>query len=82
GRAQAAIDRARRGRMNVRFLELFDLFCPATSTQCPAGTIQHPLLSDKVHLSADAARRVVLPELKADLDWLRGVDPSVPPQRN
>ncbi|MBX7186573.1 MAG: acyltransferase, partial [Vicinamibacteria bacterium] len=42
GRAQAAIDRARRGRMNVRFLELFDLFCPATSTQCPAGTIQHP----------------------------------------
>lgn len=81
-RAQTGIDRARRSRVNVRFLDLFDLLCPGTSTQCPAGTLQHPLLSDKVHLSADAARRVVLPELKADLDWLRGVDPPIPPHRD
>lgn len=67
---RAGIEQAIRGRNQVRFVELFDVLCPGP--RCSAGTSEEPLVADRSHLTARAAKRLVLPILKPYLDWLGG----------
>jgi len=68
--SKAALIGVVRGRGNVRYTDLFDALCPGL--RCSFGTIEDPLLTDRSHLSASAAKRRVLPTMLSDLEWLRG----------
>lgn len=66
----SGLEGAIHSRQDVRYVDLFDTLCPGS--QCRGGTLDVPLLTDRTHLSAAAARELVLPVLARDLDWLRG----------
>jgi hypothetical protein len=70
GLSGRSVEEAIRGRHEARFVELFGSLCPGQS--CEAGTLDEPLLTDRLHVSAIAAERRVLPILSRHLDWLRG----------
>ena len=70
---RAGIDAAIRDRGDVRYVDLFERLCPGT--RCSGGTLDEPLLADRGHLTALAARRLVRPILTPYLDWLGGIAP-------
>jgi hypothetical protein len=65
------IRQALEGREEVRYVELFERLCDGS--QCSAGTPDLPLMADANHLTALAARERVLPILRGEIDWLRGL---------
>lgn len=67
--ARIGIAEALRGHPLAASTEIFDRLCPGS--QCSAGTLAEPLLTDTNHLSPITARTRVLPILIRDLDWLR-----------
>jgi len=71
-KALGQIQEAMRGRTMVRYLDIFDPLCPGA--QCSAGSLEEPLLADRTHITAIAARRRVSPLLAPGLDWLLASD--------